>query len=186
MRAWVRTHRRPAVVFRPSGLLTRLAPYPGAPAHPLQMVAEAGRACARMFPGALRPGQPLTLRFGGRPGSTNLLPVEHAAYAMVEAVRRAGRPDGLRTYHVVNARNTPIRTVLEALGEHNGVPVRLAPGRPATAAEEALHRALGMYLCWLGVDRRYDDTGLARLGLACPPHLAIGHDDILAGLRHGT
>ncbi|WP_059008315.1 SDR family oxidoreductase [Streptomyces specialis] len=30
VRAWVRTHRRPAVVFRPSGLLTRLAPYPGA------------------------------------------------------------------------------------------------------------------------------------------------------------
>ncbi|MGK5534232.1 SDR family oxidoreductase, partial [Streptomyces sp. URMC 129] len=185
VREWVRTHRRPAVVFRPSGLLTRRRAYPGAPPHPLQMAARACRAALRSLPGALRSGDGITLRCGARAGSTNLLPVEHAAYAMAEAVRRGGRPDGLRTYHVVNTRNTPIRTVLEALGEHCGVTIRLTPGRPATAAEQALHRAFGMYLCWLDVERRYDDTGLARLGLACPPHLAVGYDYVVASLRHG-
>ncbi|WP_442812020.1 hypothetical protein [Streptomyces sp. NBC_01803] len=63
--------------------------------------------------------------------------------------------------------------------------LRRAPGRPGTAAEQATRRTFAMYPCWLAVERRYDDTGLARLGLACPPRLIIGHDDVLADRRHG-
>ncbi|MEV6656022.1 SDR family oxidoreductase [Nocardia fluminea] len=41
---WSRRTDRPAVIFRPSGLIARSPQYPGCPLHPLQTAARAGKS----------------------------------------------------------------------------------------------------------------------------------------------
>lgn len=184
LRRWVRAHGGRAAVFRPSGLITRRPAYPGRPQHLLRMAGDACAAGLRMFPELAAPGG--SLRFPAAEGAqTNLLPVEHAAFAMVEAVRRRP-PEQIDTYHVVNSRNTPMTEVAAAFAGHFGTPeVRLdpGPGPPASPAVRAASREFDMYARWLGVTRRYDDTNLAALGLSYPGRPTVDRDFLRDCLR---
>lgn len=184
LRRWVRAHGGRAAVFRPSGLITCRPAYPGRPRHLLQMAAEACAAGLRMFPELAALGGGLRIP-AAADAQTNLLPVEHAAFAMVEAVRRRP-PREIDTYHVVNSHNTPMTEVAAALAGHLGTPeVRLDP-RPEPSVPPAVRAAgqeFGMYARWLQVTRRYDDTNLASLGLAYPGRPAVDRDYLRDCLR---
>ncbi|MFE9059478.1 SDR family oxidoreductase [Streptomyces mutabilis] len=170
---WVSEHGGRAVVFRPSCLATRRPAHPDRPSHPLQVLAERVGTVLRRYPG------PVTLPVpeGAR---TNVLPVEHAAYAMTEA---AGRQYGdlPRVCHVVNPRHLPVSEVIAALGDHFGVPVdttwRSTPG------SIDVRLALPAYACWLSFSRTYEDRALAGLGLAWPDRPVVDRDYVAAALR---
>ncbi len=184
LRRWVRLHGGRAAVFRPSGLITHHPTYPGRPRHLLQMAAEACAAGLRMFPELAAPDG--SLRVPAAEGAqTNMLPVEHAAFAMVEAVRRRP-PRDIDTYHVVNSRNTPMTEVAAAIAGHLDTPeVHLdpRPGPPVSPAVQAVSREFGMYTRWLQVTRRYDDTNLAALGLSYPGRPTVDRDYLRDCLR---
>ncbi|MGK5530468.1 SDR family oxidoreductase [Streptomyces sp. URMC 129] len=173
VRRWAAEHARPAVVFRPGGLVTRRPGYPGRPRQIAAMAADTFRAAIRAFPEAAGTDGSFTVRAAER-GGVNLLPVEHAAYAMAEVPRRRA-PAGVRTYHVVSPRDTPAGDIAAALSTHLDVTIRLdtRPDAPLSPASRALHDMLGAYASWLRVTRRYDDTNLAALGLACPAEPAV-------------
>ncbi|MET9296034.1 SDR family oxidoreductase [Streptomyces sp. NPDC003077] len=184
VRRWADECGGRAAVFRPSGLVTRQPAYPGRPSHPLRTAAEAAALGLRMFPQLAVPGEEVVVPVEAD-ARVNVLPVEHAAYAMVEAPRRKP-PEGTDTYHVVHSRDTPMSEVIAAFAEHLGVgSVRLDP-RPATSGSPAIRaagEAFAMYACWARVTRRYDDGNLARLGLACPERPVVDKDYLLACLR---
>ncbi|MFJ8754507.1 SDR family oxidoreductase [Streptomyces sp. NPDC102441] len=176
---WVSEDGGRAVVFRPSGLVTRRSAHPDCPRHPLQALAQHVGAMLRRHP-ELAAGTkpvPLPLRAGA---DTNILPVEHAVYAMVEAgARRA--PGGPRIYHVVNHANVPMTEVIAAVGDHFAVRVDTA-WRPPTGQWD-VRQALPAYACWLTCSRTYEDGNLARLGLAYPGQPVVDRDYVATALR---
>ncbi|MFF0464499.1 SDR family oxidoreductase [Streptomyces mexicanus] len=176
---WVAQHGGRAVVFRPSGLVTHHPAHPDRPRHPLQVLARQVDTVLRHDPGLLTAAGTMALPVP--PGaSTNILPVEHAAHAMVEAAERH-TPRTPPVHHVVNPRNVPLTELIAALGRHFGVRVDTAEHLPA--GQPDVRRALPAYAYWLSVSRTYEDGNLARLGLAYPGRPAIDRHYLASALR---
>ncbi|CAL9378557.1 type I polyketide synthase [Streptomyces sp. DH-12] len=176
---WVREHGGRALVFRPSCLATHRPAHPDRPRHPLQVLARQVGAVLRRHPGLVRTPEPVPLPVPAGAG-TNVLPVEHAAYAMAEAAARH-TGDQPRVYHVVNRRNLPMTEVIAALGGHFGVPVDTT-WRSLPEPQDVRH-TLPAYAYWLSFSRTYEDANLARLGLACPGRPVVDRDYVAAALH---
>ncbi|WP_405825422.1 SDR family oxidoreductase [Streptomyces sp. NBC_00838] len=157
---WSGEHRRPAVVLRPSILVTDLPPHPELPSHPLQVVERILRDAR----GTAAPGSRPRLRLVGRPdGRLNLMPVEHAAEVMV---RLAGRTPsgGVDTYHVVHDRDVPVPTIATLLERVVGLSVDLVATEPEDLS--ALESLVDFYpglTTYLTHRRRFDDTRVRAL-----------------------
>lgn len=180
VRRWVTRHGGRAVIFRPSGLITDRPGYPGRPRHPLQLLAQTLGGLLWQHPdlgAALDLGLP-----PGTDARSNLLPVEHAAYAMAEAPLRR-RPEGLQIYHVVNDDHTPLGDLIDALRAHLGVRAEARPLDADPDAVRAVRRALPEYARRPHISRTYRSDNLARLGLAYPGRPAVDHDYLAAALR---
>ncbi|MFJ3589003.1 SDR family oxidoreductase [Streptomyces sp. NPDC090231] len=166
--AWSRKHGRPALVLRPSILVTDLPPHPELPSHPLQVIERILRD-ARCSAGPGEPGGPAgrpVIRTVGQPqGRLNLLQVEHAAKVMV---RLAGLTPsgGVDTYHVVHDRDVPVPTVVTLLERLVPLSIELVAAKPDTPS--ALEALLDFYpgmTAYLAHRRRFDDTRVrTRLG----------------------
>ncbi|MGI5526009.1 SDR family oxidoreductase [Streptomyces syringium] len=177
VRAWSRAHDRPVVIFRLCVVVSDGPRYPGAPPHPLLTAARAVQSHRAAY-GLVTAddGSIVLYRDGLRTGTANLLPVGHAVLAMVEAARRTAW-DGTRTYHITNPRNVPWSVVLKALGAHCGVSFRVLPAGLAGDGEP--YRLQEMFRGWLSIDRRYENDGIARLGLAYPAEPYVDHRYLL-------
>ncbi|MFH9610244.1 SDR family oxidoreductase [Streptomyces sp. NPDC017448] len=209
--AWSGEHGRPALVLRPSILVSDVPPHPELPAHPLQVVerilrdARRTAALAPAGPGGAPGGPPsgaagpagpglrasgpegrARVRTVGHPhGRLNLLPVEHAADVMV---RLAELPSsrGVDTYHVVHDRDVPVSTVVTLLERLGPLSIELVDAKPEDPS--ALEALLDFYpgiTAYLAHRRRFDDTRVrTRLGPSalCAP---VGLDQLWSGLVPG-
>ncbi|MFF1463201.1 SDR family oxidoreductase [Streptomyces sp. NPDC058330] len=157
--AWSREHRRPAVVLRPSILVTDVPPHPELPSHPLQVIERILRDAHRTAGSGDH-----RVRLVGRPaGRLNLVQVDHAARVMV---RLAGRTPsgGVDTYHVVHDRDTPVPVVVTLLERLVPLSIDLVAAKPddPSALESLLDFYPGM-TAYLAHGRRCDDTRVRTL-----------------------
>lgn len=167
--AWSRTHGRPADIFRLS-ILTTDRTYPGLYTHMMwHLVSRVGAAARRYRTDRVRPpgwARP-TIKVPGDPdGWANLVPVDAAAAAMA---RLGGRPptEGVRTYHVVNARDVAFGELLAVLERAAPVRLRLDPRVGQQRGLGALAGRFPMYTPYLWHRRGYDDSEV-RAGLGGP------------------
>ncbi|MGW1401022.1 SDR family oxidoreductase [Streptomyces sp. NPDC002405] len=188
--AWSREHRRPVVVLRPSILVTDLPPHPDLPSHPLQVIERILRDARRTAgpgspdhdgaasegPRSSGPGGRPRLRLVGHPhGHLNLMPVEHAAEAMV---RLAGLTPsgGVDTYHVVHDRDVPVPTIVTLLERLVRLSIDLVATKPDDpSALEALVDFYPGLTAYLTHRRRFDDTQVRAL---FGPSAASGRVDL--------
>ncbi|WP_328661964.1 SDR family oxidoreductase [Nocardia salmonicida] len=186
---WSRKTGRPAVIFRPSGLIARTPQYPGCPMHPLQTAARAGKSLFEVFQMVMGDdGEAVPIPLVTKESKTNLIPVDHAAFAMLEIVRRRP-PEALSFYHLVNQVDTPLTTLTEAFSDYFGIPLYLAEQGLEVFSEQertmlqdfGLFDDFGAYINWATISRDYDVTGLTELGLLCPD-VPVDKDFILASL----
>ncbi|MFD6194268.1 SDR family oxidoreductase [Streptomyces sp. NPDC060275] len=185
--AWSRTHRRPAVVLRPSILVTNLPPHPGLPRHPLQvmdqLVWDALRTTGLAGTHRARPDLPVARLVGRRYGHLNMMPVEDAARAMVRLADRepSGRVD---TYHVVHEHDVPVAAVTELMERLAPLRARLVEKRPddvsALEASMDFYPGITPYLSHL---RRYDSTRV-HTALGAPRSVTrVDVDYLFSGIR---
>ncbi|MFB4426200.1 SDR family oxidoreductase [Streptomyces sp. QL37] len=154
---WCREHRRPALVLRPSILVSDMPPHPELPSHPLLVIERILRD-ARGAADPHGPGRPRVRTVGHPHGHLNLLQVEHAAEVMV---RLAGRTPsgGVDTYHVVHDRDVPVPTVVTLLEQLVPLSIELVATKPdAASALEALLDFYPGMTAYLAHRRRFDDT----------------------------
>ncbi|MGH3874339.1 MAG: SDR family oxidoreductase [Pseudonocardiaceae bacterium] len=168
VRHWCTRQGRNAAIFRLAGLITNTPPYPGRPQHPLETAAQAFRDVLRTFADLVPPDGHLRLTGINPEAVINLVPVEHAAHAMAQAVERIPL-HGPRHLHIVHRHGTPAATILQALSTalDNHLVFHLDPAPPSTDAERIVHEIFGGYLAQLTTKRHYDDTTMTGLGLAC-------------------
>lgn len=184
---WSRAHKRPAVVMRPSILVTDMPPCPELPQHPLQFLSRIVRASVNAG-GPVRSGVPRenrpVVRVAGHPhGHLNLMPVEHAAAVMV---RLASLPPSGRTdvYHVVHDHDVAT-SVLTALVERVApVTVRLVGKKPDDPAPlEAVTDLYPGFTPYLSHRRRFDDTRVRNLLGALMSGIRVDLDYLTTGIR---
>lgn len=187
--AWSRKHGRPALILRPSILVTDLPPHPELPSHPLLVIerilrdarcaaelaepaeprgpAEAAQPAQAAGPGEPKPARRrLLVRTVGDPhGRLNLVQVDHAAEVMVRLAGLAPS-GGVDTYHVVHDRDVPVPTVVSLLERLVPLSIDLVATKPETPS--ALEALLDFYpgmTAYLAHRRRFDDTRVrTRLG----------------------
>ncbi|MEU8701217.1 NAD-dependent epimerase/dehydratase family protein [Streptomyces sp. NPDC048680] len=182
--AWSREHGRPALVLRPSILVTDLPPHPELPAHPLLVIERILRdACRAADPASPGRADRLRVRTVGHPhGRLNLLQVEHAAEVMVRLAGLAPS-GGVDTYHVVHDRDVPVPTVVTLLERLVPLSIDLVATRPdAPSALEALLDYYPGMTAYLAHRRRFDDTRVrTRLGPSAAS-APVGLDYLWSGL----
>ncbi|RLU89246.1 hypothetical protein CTZ27_22705 [Streptomyces griseocarneus] len=184
--AWARRHQRPAVILRPSILVSDRPPREDLPGHTLQVIGDVARsgleAVAASGSGPA-PGEHPLVRMAGRgDGHLNFLPVDWAAVAMALLAERCHGP-GVSTFHVVHPRDTPV-TVLVRLFEHF-LPVRLELHEGTVHDATELERMSDFYpgfSPYLRHRRRFDDTAARRLLGHLPPPPDIDLPYLLAGM----
>ncbi|MFG2587931.1 SDR family oxidoreductase [Streptomyces sp. NPDC048438] len=179
--AWSREHDRPALVLRPSILVSDVPPHPELPAHPLLVVERILRD-ARGAAGLQDPGRPRVRTVGHPHGHLNLLQVEHAAEVMV---RLAGRTPsgGVDTYHVVHDRDVPVPTVVTLLEQLVPLTIELVATKPdAPSALEALLDFYPGMTTYLAHRRRFDDTRVRSLLGPSAASAPVGLDYLWSGL----
>ncbi|WP_228122950.1 SDR family oxidoreductase [Saccharothrix syringae] len=187
VREWSARSARPAVVFRPSILITDRPPHPALPAHPLEFLNRWLRARRGLLGrGGPRAGGELPeVRIPGRAeGHLNFMPVEASAEVMVRLSRRPPA-SGVDTYHVVHHHDVPIPVLLEVLQHLVAVRLTLVPassGEPA-ASEQRVVRLFPGFAPYLHHKRRFDDTR-TRTALGDLPHgVTVDLAYMLSGLQ---
>jgi nucleoside-diphosphate-sugar epimerase len=182
IRTWSRRYGRPAVVVRPSILVTNRPPQVGLPPHPLLPLGRTIRAAVGRFCPTTSGASRTVVRAIGHPQAhLNFVPVERAAQVMARLtdLEHTGR---VETYHVVHGHDVPVRVlmdVMEALA-----PLRLvigaAPPTERTALEAFLDRTptSGM----LSHRRRYDDTRIVALLGGPSTSVRVDYDYLMAGV----
>jgi nucleoside-diphosphate-sugar epimerase len=187
---WSHEHDRTAVIFRPSGLIACGPFYEGAPEHPLLTIANTGKNLFELYRAiAGDVVGPLPLPLVGDDARTNLIPVEHAAYAMVEALNRRP-PSGLQFYNVVNQHDVYLSTLADVFSDYFGVQlIRTAGGLDALPVADRMLMEefdfledFNAFIGWANMTRRYDVRALTELDLLCPEPSIIDFDYIRASL----
>ncbi|MER6307825.1 SDR family oxidoreductase [Streptomyces sp. NPDC001657] len=194
VRAWARAEGRPAVVFRPSLLVTDRPSQAGEPRHWLAVQAARISMLERQDPafvlraaglGGADISFPYTARVPGRPDAlVNLLQVDWAVTAMLRCAavrpeRTMAEPEPpVETYHVTHPQDCSVQELVRiALSGCDWLDVTLDPDVTAEdmrPLERFLIRlAAGLTPHWWS-RRHYDRTRLeaATAGLAPPPELS--------------
>ncbi|GAA4956507.1 SDR family oxidoreductase [Yinghuangia aomiensis] len=169
VRAWAREHRRPALVLRPSILVSDVPPHPELPEHPLQFIDDMLQTVLRGVGRPQADGAPLLVRLAGHPRAhLNLMPVEDTARVMV-ALGARERSGGVETYHVVHGHDVPIGTLTAVMERLAPVRVEVVAQRPVDASPlEAATDLYPGFTPYLHHRRRYDDTRV-RCALGASP-----------------
>lgn len=171
---WCRQHHRGATVFRLGVLTTDRRPYPGRPRQPLEALAATLGNAVRQHPHLISPDGSITIP-GAAEARVNLLPVEHAAFAMVQTACRLP-VNAARVVHVVHPHGTPVTTLVAAAlktASQAGRAFTIRLQKTPDTTDTFLHDILGGFLAQFSITRSYDDTTLRTLGLACPSDAAM-------------
>lgn len=166
VRRWATDNGRPAVIHRPSGLITDRPHHAPMPLNPLTTLVDVLRRLLDQLGiprDAAEHRQPVVRIPADRTASVNLLPVEHAAATMTRlAEHQPSRP--VETHHVVHQHDVLAGDLLQAM-EHS-LPVRfrvVTSGPPdPSPLESAVQNFQGVHR-YLRHHRRYDSTGVRAL-----------------------
>jgi thioester reductase-like protein len=177
VREWSARTGRPAVVHRPSVLITDQAPHPDLPSNPMITGVQLARKLVGSFidmstnlidmPG----GERLVIRIpGDSHAGVNMLPVDEAARLMV-AVAQRPPAQGVDTYHIVHPRDISMGGITEVITEifEPILPshTRFVPSVPKepTPWEAMVYQTMATFLPFASYRRRFDDRRLRELGL---------------------
>jgi thioester reductase-like protein len=172
VREWSARTGRPAVVHRPSVLVTDQRPHPHLPPHPLLTGMQLTRKLVASFVSSA-PGdrERLVVRVPGDPQAlVNMLQVDEAARLMVEVAAHAptSRVD---TYHIVHPRDVRMGVLADVFEElfEQMLPIswRFVPSAPRqpTPWESLVYQTMSTFLPFVSYRRRFDDHKLRQLGL---------------------
>ncbi len=183
---WSRRLGRPAVIFRPSVLITDRPPPPGGASHPLRVAATLFDYHAEALLVRLAAGRRLRVRLKADPGAhLNMIPVELAAQLMVGLADRV-RPGGVQTAHITHPHDVGVSTLL-TMFEHR-YPLQLEPsGELPPPRERTLLESLtaaklrGFTPYWLH-RRHYDRGALRAAGLDPSDTPPLDMDYLLASI----
>jgi thioester reductase-like protein len=171
VREWSARTGRPAVVHRPSVLVTDARPHPHLPTHPLLTGLQLTRRLVNTLAMTGESRERLVVRIPGDPKALiNMLQVDEAARLMVEA---AERPPSSRvdTYHIVHPRDVQVSLIADVFEElfADILPItwRFVPSAPQQPMpwETLVYQTMGTFMPFMSYRRRFDDLGLRRLGL---------------------
>ncbi|CAI7976703.1 Non-ribosomal peptide synthase, dehydrogenase domain-containing protein [Frankia sp. Hr75.2] len=198
VREWAARHGRPAVVFRPSLLLTDLPPSPDLPPHTLDVVARAVMMIVSMaaevtltpeeLDGAPRP----TVRVVGDPlARLNVMAVEDAARDMVRIADHAqpaavARPAGVATYHIVGDTEVTLPEIIDLFEGFFPAHLVAVPEPPADQTRvERMVDLLPGFSSYLRHRHTFDDTRARTVLGERPCGRRIDRDYLLAALGVG-
>jgi nucleoside-diphosphate-sugar epimerase len=169
---WSRERGMPALIMRPSILLTNRAPVPGLPAHPFQTISALLRASTiergvhgLSIPRGLRP---VIHMVGQGDARLNCLPVEDAASAVVR-IAAEYRSTDLETHHIVHPEYVSASTLVELFETFAPIRLVLTSALPEklSPSEQRFHTYAG-YLPYFRHTRVFDDRNARRvLGSTC-------------------
>ncbi|GCE02007.1 hypothetical protein EHYA_09782 [Embleya hyalina] len=169
---WARESGMPALVMRPSILLTDRPPTPGLPAHPFQTISALLRAstiergiAGLSIPRGLRP---VIHMQGQADARLNCLPVEDAAKAIV-SIAAEHRSTAAETYHIVHPDDVSATTLIELFEKFAPIRIVLRPELPErlSPAEQRFHSYAG-FAAYFRHTRVFDDRNARRvLGGPC-------------------
>lgn len=162
----------PALIMRPSILLTDRPPVPGLPAHPFQTISALLRAstiergiAGLSIPRGLRP----VIHMVGRvDAQLNCLPVEDAANAMV-GIAAEYRSTTVETHHIVHPEYVAATTLIELFEKFAPIRIVLKTALPErlSPAEQRFHSYAG-FSAYFRHTRVFDDRNARRvLGAPC-------------------
>ncbi|GAA0616059.1 SDR family oxidoreductase [Kutzneria viridogrisea] len=189
VREWSARTGRPAVVHRPSVLITDQSPHPDLPSHPLLTGMQLARKLVASFAvGANTGGERLVVRIPGDPqAGVNMLPVDDAARLMV-AIAGHAPSSGVDTYHVVHPQDVRMALLAEVFEELFAglLPVtwRFVPSAPRepTPWESLVYQTMATFLPFISYRRKFDDRGLRDLGLTGPATPPVDRDYLMRAL----
>jgi [acyl-carrier-protein] S-malonyltransferase len=166
--SWSHAHGRPAVVYRPSVLVSDLGAHPDLPIHPmatLSMLLEQLFGSRGEHTGAIRP-----LRILGHPDSfQNMLQVEYAARMIIQLSEVTAPGEKVTTYHVVHPQDTPISRTLAMLETTAPVALTMTELDDGSIWRPTGQPELAGYLPYFGYERRYDTAASRSAGVVIEP-----------------
>ena len=184
---WSRDHGRPAVIFRPSLLITDQPTPPGGARNPVLTITTMVDLITRVFPTGRSGDVRLPVRLVAVPGAHhNLIPVELAARLMVELADRI-QPSGVCTAHITYPHEVGIETLVSLVEQRYPIRVQLVDeAPPARSPMEALtaDRLRGFISYGLS-QRHYDRGALRRAGLDPCDAPPLDPAYLMAGLTGG-
>ncbi len=164
---WSRRNDRPAVIFRPSLLVTDRRPPPGESSHPLFVALRLSDRIQAMMAREMAPGERLPVRAAADPDAhLNLIPVELAAQLMVGLAERA-QPNGVYTAHVTYPHEVTVATLLSIFEHRYTVDLALSPEWPEdlTLLEASVRTQMRAFTPFAFHHRHYDRAALRAAGL---------------------
>jgi len=169
---WSRENGMPALIMRPSILLTDRRPLSGLPAHPFQTISALLRASTieRGIDGLRIPRglRPVIHMVGQTEARLNCLPVEDAANAMVTIAAEYGSTD-VQTHHIVHPEYVLAGTLVELFEQFAPIRIVLRSELPErlSPAEQRFHSYAG-FSAYFRHTRVFDDRNARRvLGAPC-------------------
>lgn len=169
---WSRDNGMPALIMRPSILLTDRSPIHGLPAHPFQTIGALLRASTieRGIDGLDIPRglRPVIHMVGHVEARLNCLPVEDAASAMVTIAAEYGSTD-VETHHIVHPEYVRAGTLVELFEKFAPIRIVLKSALPEklSPAEQRFHSYAG-FSAYFRHMRVFDDRNARRvLGAPC-------------------
>ncbi len=167
VREWSRRTGRPAVIFRPSVLVTDRAPALGGATHPLLVAFRLSDRVEPLLAAQLAAGMRLRLRLAADPGAhLNLIPVELAARLMVELADR-GQSDGVSTVHITYPHEVSVATLLSLFERRYPIDLEIVPESPRdpTMLESLVVEQMRGFAPTLFHHRYFDRAALRANGL---------------------
>lgn len=181
---WSRGTGRPAVIFRPSVLVSDRPSAPGGPTHLLSKASAFADSSQAIFAPDLTVGKRVAVRIALEPDAhLNLIPVELAAQLMVDLADRV-QPQGVYTAHITYPHEVGAATVCNLM-EHR-YPVSLEFTReppPDPTPLESLVAVQSRKFAPYGLHNRHYDRGALRAaGLDPSDAPPLDVDYLLRGL----
>ncbi len=167
IRDWSRRNDRPAVIFRPSILVTDRRPPPGESSHPLFSALRLTDRIQAMMAREVAPGERVPIRAAADPDAhLNLIPVELAARLMIELAERV-QPIGVYTAHITYPHEVTVATLLSVFEQRYPVDLILSLEWPEdlTILESLLRTQMRAFTPFAFHHRYYDCAALRDAGL---------------------
>lgn len=167
VRDWSRRTGRPAVIFRPSVLVTDRAPALGGASHPLLVAFRLTDRVEPLLAAQRAAGVRLRVRLAADPEAhLNLIPVELAARLMVGLADRV-QPNGVYTVHITYPHEVSVATLLSLFERRYPVDIEIVPVSPhdPTLLESLVVEQMRGFAPTLFHHRYFDRAALRAAGL---------------------
>lgn len=182
---WSHRNDRPAMIFRPSILVTDRPPPPGGASHPLLVAFQLSDRTESLLAPLQTGNQRLSVRIAADPDAhLNLIPVELAAQLMVSLAERV-QPHGVFTANVTYPHDVSVATLLSLFEHRYAMDLIPVPGLPPdpTPAESLVAEQMRAFAPCLFHHRSFDRAALRAAGLDPTDAAPLATRYLLSGLE---